>query len=109
MEHFLTGFFCRKKDFWHIQSCRGENSNLAEFAQMRQKRMGIGAIKTSFGGIGPMCQKGRFYEAVDQRAIEHPAIVRKQGSKLMSEPSLYLFTHELSIETNPTMVSRPLG
>jgi hypothetical protein len=35
-----------------------ENSNLAEFAQMRQKRMGIGAIKTSFGGIGPMCQKG---------------------------------------------------
>jgi hypothetical protein len=58
MEHFLTGFFCRKKDFWHIQSCRGENSNLAEFAQMRQKRMGIGAIKTSFGGIGPMCQKG---------------------------------------------------
>jgi hypothetical protein len=60
MEHFLTGFFCRKKDFWHIQSCRGENSNLAEFAQMRQKRMGIGAIKTSFGGIGPMCQKGTF-------------------------------------------------
>ena len=55
---FLDGFFCRKKDFWHIQSCRGENSNLAEFAQMRQKRMGIGAIKTSFGGIGPMCQKG---------------------------------------------------
>ena len=62
MEHFLTGFFCRKKDFWHIQSCRGENSNLAEFAQMRQKRMGIGAIKTSFGGIGPMCQKGTFRE-----------------------------------------------
>jgi hypothetical protein len=60
MEHFLTGFFCRKKDFWHIQSCRGENSNLAEFAQMRQKRMGIGAIKTSFGGIRPNDQKGTF-------------------------------------------------
>ena len=29
---------------------------------MRQKRMGIGAIKTSLGGIGPMCQKGTFRE-----------------------------------------------
>jgi hypothetical protein len=44
------------------ESCRGENCNLAEFAQMRQKRMGIGAIKTSFGGIGPMCQKGSISE-----------------------------------------------
>jgi hypothetical protein len=40
------------------ESCRGENSNLAEFAQMRQKRMGIGAIKTSFGGVRPNDQKG---------------------------------------------------
>ena len=76
---------------------------------MRQKRMGIGAIKTSFGGVRPNDQKGRFYEAVDQRAIEHPAVGRKQGSKLMSEPSFHLLTHELSIETNPTMVSRTLG
>ena len=60
MEHFLTGFFCRKKDFWHIQSCRGENSNLAEFAQMRQKRMGIGAIKTSFKGSDRCAKKERF-------------------------------------------------
>jgi hypothetical protein len=75
MEHFLTGFFCRKKDFWHIQSCRGENSNLAEFAQMRQKRMGIGAIKTSFGGIGPMCQKGTFVADSPDSGLVYPHTV----------------------------------
>jgi hypothetical protein len=68
----LTGFFCRKKDFWHTQSCRGENTNLAEFAQMRQKRMGIGAIKTSFGGIGPMCQKGTFVADSPDSGLVYP-------------------------------------
>jgi hypothetical protein len=72
MEHFLTGFFCRKKDFWHIQSCRGENSNLAEFAQMRQKRMGIGAIKTSFGGVRPNDQKGTFVADSPDSGLVYP-------------------------------------
>src|SRR5918999_1082197 len=30
----------RKMDLWHRQSCRDENSNLAESAPMRQKRLG---------------------------------------------------------------------
>jgi len=54
------------------ESCRGENSNLAEFAQMRQKRMGIGAIKTSFGGIGPMCQKGTFVADSPDSGLVYP-------------------------------------
>jgi hypothetical protein len=57
MENFLTGFFLpsdvlhageqviwkdshrKKMDLWHIQSCRNENSVLAESALMRQKRL----------------------------------------------------------------------
>ena len=45
---------------------------MAEFAQMRQKRMGIGAIKTSFGGIGPMCQKGTFVADSPDSGLVYP-------------------------------------
>ena len=39
---------------------------------MRQKRMGIGAIKTSFGGIGPMCQKGTFVADSPDSGLVYP-------------------------------------
>jgi hypothetical protein len=54
------------------ESCRGENSNLAEFAQMRQKRMGIGAIKTSFGAVRPNDQKGTFVADSPDSGLVYP-------------------------------------
>jgi predicted ATPase len=72
MEHFLTGFFCRKKDFWHIQSCRGENSNLAEFAQMRQKRLSKSRGNEFWLGLVRTHRKGTFVADSPDGGLVYP-------------------------------------
>jgi hypothetical protein len=126
MEHCLTGFLLsdvlnvgehvigkeshpKRMDLWQVTSCRDKNRVLAGSSKMHQKRVTFGRVQEFWRSASRTHRKRMFYEAVEQRAIEHPAVVRKQGTRLMSEPSFYLLTHELSIETNPTMVSRTLG
>jgi hypothetical protein len=58
--------------------------------------MGIGAIKTSFGGIGPMCQKGTF---MSQERGGFEASSNREAARIETHVSIISSAGQLATES----------